>query len=288
MQADLTAPGALQRALDGVETVFHLAAAHLGVSVPDREYNRVNVEAIEHLVAAAREAKVRRFVHCSSVGVFGPIRHPPADENTPCRPEIVYEKTKLAGEEMVRKASLSTGPPAVILRPVWVYGPGCPRTERLFSAIASGRFVLAGRGDGLRHCVYVRDMVQAFLLAAEADCAPGQVFIIGDLAAVKVRRLVQTICDLTLARPPRSVPSSFLYLVGLIAELLYRPLLKEPPLSRRTLRFFTSNTSFDISRARKTLGYEPRYEMASGLAETHRLMSERQPWRVLASDYEAA
>ncbi len=266
-----------RRALEGVDTVFHLAAAHLSVKARAGEFARVNVEAVRRLVAASRRCGVRRFVHCSSVGVHGTIVHPPANEDSPCQPQIPYERTKLEGERLVLDAARRTGFPAVVIRPVWVYGPGCPRTEKLFRAIAKGRFVVAGAGGTLRHCVYIRDMLDAFDLAATKDLALSQVLIVGEAEAVTVRRLVDEIARLTGARPPRSAPSALLHAAGWAAELLWKPLGQEPPLSRRTLKFFTGNTAFDIGRARRLLGYEPRYDLRSGLRETHWILSGDRP-----------
>jgi len=273
LQGDVADRALLRRALDGVDTVYHLAAAHLGVAAGEAEFRRINVDGVATFIEEARRAGVRRFVHCSSVGVYGRIRRPPADEETPCRPDLVYEKTKLAGERLVLQAARESGFPAVALRPVWVYGRGCPRTEKLFRAVGRGRFLVAGSGRSLRHCVYIRDMLAAFRLAARADEALGQVIIIGDERAVTVRDLVDEIARLTGARPPRSVPLALLWAAALAAELACKPLGQEPPISRRTLRFFTANTAFDIGRARRLLGYRPEYNLSSGLAETHRLLT---------------
>jgi nucleoside-diphosphate-sugar epimerase len=256
-------------ALGGVETVYHLAACHLGVRSPEQEFERVNVRASEALVREAAAAGARRFVHCSSVGVYGRIENPPADEESPCRPTLVYERTKLAGEQAVRAAGAATGLAVVVLRPAWVYGPGCPRTEKLFRAIGRGRFVVAGDGRGLRHGIHVSDVVEAFVLAARSEAAVGQVIVVGDAAAVPVRRWVDEIARLAGARRPRSVPFPLFRAAATLAELAFRPLGVEPPISRRTLEFFTSNTSFRIDRARRLLGFEPRFDFSTGLAATH-------------------
>lgn len=265
---DVADPGVQRRAVEGVDTVYHLAAAHLEVAAGDDEFRRVNVDGVATLLEACRSAGVRRFVHCSSVGVFGRIDDPPADENSPCHPDIAYERSKLAGEEVVLAAVRDHGMQAVIVRPAWVYGPGCPRTEKLFRTIGKGRFVVAGRGDGLRHCVFIDDMIQAFRLAALSDPAVGQVVIVGDAGAVTIRQLVDEIARLTGARPPRSVPLGALKLAAITAETLFLPLGKEPPISRRTLKFFTANTAFRIDRARELLGYDPRFDLRAGLTET--------------------
>jgi nucleoside-diphosphate-sugar epimerase len=286
LQGDVADPETRARALAGVRTVFHLAAAHLGAGTPASEYDRVNVDAVRGLALGALEAGVRRFVHCSSVGVYGPLVRVPADEETACRPELDYEKTKLEGEGVIRELVRERDLPAVILRPVWVYGPGCPRTEKLMRSVSRGRFVVGGRGDRMRHCIYIRDMVRAFLLAEVAEQASGRTLIIGNDGAVTVRRLIDEIVGITGGRRPPSIPLPMLRAVATAAEWIFLPLGREPPLSRRTLRFFEGNSSFDVSRARSVLGFEAAHDLASGLADTWRRIRDRQPWHVSVADYE--
>ena len=134
-------------------------------------------------------------------------------------------------------------------------------------------FVVAGSGQRLRHGIHISDMVDAFLLASESEAAVGQVIVVGDAAAVPVREWVDEVARLTGARRPRSVPLSALRLVAVLAELAFRPFGAEPPISRRTLEFFTANTSFRIDRARSALGFEPRLDLAAGLALTWAALS---------------
>ncbi|MGH7565052.1 MAG: NAD-dependent epimerase/dehydratase family protein [Gemmatimonadota bacterium] len=287
-RGDFTDPKVVRGALSGVDTVFHLAAAHLGSRAGEAEYRRVNVEGVRDLVHAAREAGVRRFVHCSTVGVHGRLKDPPADEDSPCHPELAYEKTKLAGEAVVKAAIRDHGFPAVILRPVWVYGPGCPRTDKLFRSVRKGLFPLAGRGEALRHCIYIRDMLEAFDRAAEAPEAVGEVIIVGDEQPATLRSLVEEIAGLVGSRPPRSVPLPALRVAAGLSELAFRLLGKEPPISRRSIKFYTNNTAFDISKARRLLDWSPRYDLRTGLAETWRFVASPAPWRVPLSDPAAA
>ncbi|HSH75775.1 MAG TPA: NAD-dependent epimerase/dehydratase family protein [Longimicrobiales bacterium] len=273
--------GALQeRALRGVDTVFHLAAAHLSVASSPTVYGEVNVEALKGLAWRSRATGVRRFVHCSTVGVFGALETLPADENTVCRPEFAYERTKLAGEGVLLAAHREHGLPVTILRPAWVYGPGCPRTERLFRSIRKGRFVVAGDGGSFRHSVYIRDMTDAFERAAHADAAIGEVIIVADDEAVTIRRLVDEIASITGTAPPRSVPYWLLLSAGWTAERLFGLVSKEPPLSTRSLRFFSGNTSFDTGRAHRLLGFEPEYGIHRGLRETFDILEQGRFWDV--------
>lgn len=274
LEADIRDRAALEEALSGVETVFHLAAAHLGAATPESAFREVNIEATRNLTSMASKSGVQRFVHCSSVGVFGRIENPPADETTTCRPELTYEKTKLEGEKVVLQEARAGSLSVIVLRPVWVYGPGCGRTEKLFRAIRKGRFVVGGSGETMRHCIYIRDMVDAFLLAETSRETSGEVLIIGDREATTVRELVDSIATITGAGSPRSIPLGILWAAAITAEAAFLPLGKEPPVSRRSLRFFTGNTAFCTERARSRLGFEPRYDLATGLAETYNLLGK--------------
>ena len=274
-------------ALRDVQTVFHLAAVHLSVSATETEFQRTNVMATRELAELAVALGVRRFVHVSTAGVYGRIKEPPADEKTECRPEIAYERTKLAGETVVREVAERSGMELVILRPVWVYGPGCHRTEKLLRAVSRNRFVMGGRGDRLRHSVYIRDMVEACHLSANAARASGETLVIGDDRAVSVRELLETVASITGARPPRRAPLALLWLGGFLAETVFRVLPGEPPLSRRTLKFFTGNSSFDTRRARELLGFSPRYDLRRGIAETYDILRENEEWQVPLPEVES-
>lgn len=267
----------MKKALDGAEWVFHLASAHLSVTLTEQDYYNINVKSLRKLVELSHKIGVKRFIHCSSVGIYGEITNPPADENSPCNPDLVYEKTKLEGEKTVLEYYKDSGFPIVIIRPVWVYGPGCHRTGKLFKSIEKGRFLFIGDGETLRHCVYISDMLNAFELCAIKDEAIGEAFIIGDNKAISINELVinfsYTIdCDL----PNIRVPLSLMYPLCVFSEKMFTFLKKEPPFSRRSLKFFTNNTSFDISKAKKLLGYKPMVDLDEGLKRTYRWLKSDQ------------
>jgi nucleoside-diphosphate-sugar epimerase len=260
----------LKKLVGGVDVVFHLASAHLSITTSESEYQEVNVDATKSLVEICRAAGVKRFVHCSSVGVYGEITHPPANEQSPCSPDLIYEKTKLAGERAVAEFHRQTGYPVAIVRPVWVYGPRCPRTAKLFRTIRKGRFIVIGNGQTLRHCIHVSDLVNAFDICASREAAIGQDFIIGDHSAVTVQRLLEEIASIMNVKPPRiRVPINLANPVFAAVETLFRVRGKEPPLSTRTLKFFTNNTSFDISKAKSLLDFRPAVTLGEGLRQTY-------------------
>jgi len=266
---DITDADLAARLLDGIDVVYHLASAHLDVSLSDAHYRRVNVDATVNLLEAARAAGVKRAVHCSSVGVIGNVKNPPADETSPCHPTNIYEQTKLAGEIAVLQFARETGFPVVVARPAWVYGPRCPRTQKLIRTIGKGHFVIFGKGCTLRHPIYVSDAVRGMELCAEVDNVTGQVYIIAGEQPVTVEELVQTIAGVNGVRPPTiRLPIALGKVAGHALQLAFELLGRQPPFSRRSVDFFLKDNAYDISKARRELYFQPQVDLREGLTRT--------------------
>jgi nucleoside-diphosphate-sugar epimerase len=259
----------MESALDGATILFHLAGAHLRVSVPESVYWDVNVHSLPKLMHIARGAGISRCVHTSSVGVYGDVGSTPANEATSPRPQSIYGETKLAGERAILEFGNRYGFEVVVLRPSWVYGAGCPRTAKLYRALRRRRFLMVGGGVNLRQPIYIDDMIEAFRLAATKDGVAGEVLLIAGERAVTTSELIEAFCAaFSLPYPAVRVPYAVGASMALCAESLCGIIGREPPISRRTLEFFNTNNVFDTSRARALLGFEPRYPLAAGLVAT--------------------
>jgi dihydroflavonol-4-reductase len=270
-QVDLCDREAVAPLLEGVDTVFHLASLHLEVGADDAAFEAVNVRAAANLVTLAAERGVRRFVHTSSVGVYGgAVRGDPLREDGPKNPQLRYERSKLAGEAAVLARAQDSGLPTVVVRPAWVYGPGCPRTGKLLRSLRKGRFFYIGPGDNLRHPVYIDEMLDAFLLAAEAlPRVSGRIYNVAGPRILPLREMVETFARVAgLPAPRLHLPTPIGYVAGLTAELVFRAARREPPFSRRSLAFFRSSNAWDISAARSDLGFEPRIDLEEGVRLT--------------------
>jgi nucleoside-diphosphate-sugar epimerase len=256
--------------LAGTDTVFHLASAHLQVGAPPAWFRKVNVDGAVAVVRACARAGVRRLVHAGTVGVYGHVSRPPADEDAPKSPENEYERTKLRGEEAVLAAAAETGLGIIVLRPSWVYGPGCPRTAKLLRSVREGRFAFVGDGSNLRHPIFIGDAVRAFALAADApDSALGRPWLVVGPRSVTVRDLVEACAHVQeVPVPRRRLPRSLVVAGAAGTELAYRLLGKEPPVSRRSLAFFDHDNAFDGSAAERELGFRARVELEEGLRRT--------------------
>jgi nucleoside-diphosphate-sugar epimerase len=264
---DLRDAAALAAAVEGMQVVFHLASVHLAVGAKYEEFESVNVKAVEQLVRACAAANVRRLVHVSSVGVYGHVQNPPAAEDAPLHPVNTYERTKRAGEEALKRAAEGLGVDFVIIRPSWVYGVGCPRTEKLMSALRKGRFFYIGAAKNLRHPIFIDDFLEGLLLAATSGPeVSGRTFNLAGPRYMTVEEMVATFATAMQVPPPRlRIPRWLGLSTGWAAEQVGALLKIEPPISRRTLAFFENDNAFDIQAARESLKFEPRVELIDGV-----------------------
>jgi nucleoside-diphosphate-sugar epimerase len=139
----------------------------------------------------------------------------------------------------------------------------------LLRSIHRGRFAYVGRGANLRHPVYVDDGVDALVAAAEAPAGGRRDHIIAGPRAMPLRTLVDS-CAATLGVSPPwlQLPRPVALALGLAVESAGTVLKREPPISRRSLAFFENDNAFDISAARRDLGFTPSIDLPEGLERT--------------------
>lgn len=267
--ADADSANDLRAAMKGVETVYHIAAAYRTEGVPNKYFGQVNVEGTRHLLQAAVRSNVRRFVHCSTVGVQGDIKNPPATEEAPYAPGDVYQESKLEGEKLARRFFEEHRLPGVVVRPVGIYGPGDRRFLKIFKFVNNGRFRMFGSGEVLYHMTYVEDLAAGITLAGEKPEALSQVFTIGGSEYTSLNELVERIARaLEVPAPHKHFPVWPVWMAGWLCELVCKPLRIEPPIYRRRVDFFVKDRAFDISKARRLLGYQPQVNLDTGLKIT--------------------
>lgn len=268
VEGDLSDEESIRRAVSGVERIFHVAAVYREAKLPDSYYREVNVEGTRRLAEAALAEGGIPFLYCSTCGVHGEVE-PPADETAAYRPGDIYQQTKVEAEKLVFALHRERALPAVILRPVGIYGPGDRRFLKLFRGVARRKFPLIGSGRVLYHLTHVEDVARGFLRAAEAPAAIGEAFILAGARYTTVEELLSLIAEKAGVPPPRfHWPSGPIYFASALCEDLLRPLGIEPPLHRRRLDFFLKNRAFRIDKARRVLGWEPQVDLEQGIAST--------------------
>jgi nucleoside-diphosphate-sugar epimerase len=269
IEGDLRDGSALTRAVAGVEHVYNVAALYRQAGLKNDVYRSVNALAVRDVIEAAARAGVRRVLHCSTVGVHGDVENPPADEDAPLKPGDIYQETKLEGERLAREAAARVGIEVTIVRPTGIYGPGDRRLLKLFRGVVRGRFPILGSGNIYYHLTYIDDVVEGFRLCAEQPAAAGRTYIIAGGEVTTLNELVSLIADVAGVKSPAlHLPVWPVWMAGAACEALCAPFGIEPPLYRRRVDFYTKSRAFDISRARREVGYNPRVGLREGIART--------------------
>jgi nucleoside-diphosphate-sugar epimerase len=257
------------QAVRGATHVFHLAVAMREGGRSDQFFESVNLEGTRHLLQASAAAGVRRFVYCSTIGIYGHRAPGITREDSRLAPGNIYERTKVAAERLVREVGASRSLPYPILRPADVYGPRDQRLLKLFKGVSAGRFPLFGSGKGRRHMIYVDDVVSGFFRACERDQALGESFILAGPQACTLEELVAEIQRATGSRRYGvRLPLRPMLGVAAVVEDVSRVLGVDPPIYRRRMDFFWSDSEFDTSRARRALDWAPRVDLPEGIRRT--------------------
>lgn len=258
----------LDPTFDGADVVYHLASAHLEVKEGESYFRRINVDGTRAVIAAAKEAGARRVVHVSTVGVYGQMTGERFDESSPTRPTIPYERTKLEGEQAAREAADAAGIELTIVRPSWVFGADCRRTQKIFRGVRKGRFLRVGACREGRDGIYIDDCLDGLERCGTHPDAAGETYILASGDAPSIDEWIDEIARAQGVKPPRlRVPVWPMWLAGLGAECAFKLVGKDAPFSRRSLKFFTNGTVFDNAKIRG-LGFEPAVGWREGLKRT--------------------
>jgi nucleoside-diphosphate-sugar epimerase len=268
---DMKDADALRRAAEGVECVYHSAAV-VGDWLDREEARQVNVEGTRHLLAACAAAGVRRAVHVSSLSVLGTKHHHGTDESGAYIYGDPYTDTKIDSERVAREFGERGELETVCVRPGFVYGPGDHQLlPRLLEALATGQFLFIGDGSKEMNSIYIDDVADAALLAGTLPQAAGQVYNLTDDARTTVKEFVTYLCDsLQIPVPTRHLPVPIAKVGCAALESVARLVgAKKPPrLNRSRLRFLYYNQYYSIEKARRELGYAPRFTYREGLPPT--------------------
>lgn len=240
---------AVRRAIEGADTVFHLAASVGNKRSIDHPHSdaEINVLGTITVLQAAREAGVSKIVTSSSAGIFGELHTLPIREDHPIEPDSPYGCTKLCEEKLCLAYAKLYDIEAVCLRYFNVYGPnqrfdayGNVIPIFVFQMLRGEPLTIFGDGEQTRDFVNVADVAAANLAAAEAKGTSGA-FNLGSGSRISINRLVELLKGVSELSPE----------VGYGAP--------RPGDVRDSLA--------DISAARNSLGFQPSVQLEQGLAE---------------------
>jgi nucleoside-diphosphate-sugar epimerase len=268
---DLGNPEAVERAVRGTEVVYHLGAAMKGWPA---EFRAGTVVGTRNVVESALRHGVRKVVHVSSLSVLHMARIQPGDrvtEGTPLEPRAerrgLYTQTKLEAEGIVVEAVRDRGLPAVIVRPGQVFGPGAPLVTPAVARRLGARLVILGRGRVLLPLVYVDDVVDALVAAADSGVRDGSIFTVADAGLTQnevARRWVAATGEGRVVHAPLAL----VYPLALGVDLLFRALRRSAPISIYRVRSALAHLSCDCRAAEERLGWKPRIGLEEGIRLT--------------------
>ena len=271
LQGDLCQPETLDRALQGMDGIFHLASPSVisgdrpSLTEHSTTHRDVTAEGTAQLLDAALHASVKRLLFVSSVKAMGEMtdsRSGPVDETKCATPMTEYGRAKRAAEQ--RLLAVNRDDLAVsILRLPMVYGPGIDgNVARIVAAVVRRRFPPWPRRINHRSAIHVDDVVTAALLAAEHPNAVGRVFLVTDGRAYSTRWIYEQTCS-ALGRPiPNwTVPLPVLQAAARLGAVIERGSGHPMPLTPETLRKLTTDAWYDASAIGANLGFSPRHQL---------------------------
>ena len=185
-------------AMDGIDTVFHLAAL---TGIPysyhaPESYLRTNIEGTLNVLQAARGAGVERFVHTSTSEVYGTARYAPINEEHPLQGQSPYSASKIGADKLAEAFHLSFGVPVVTIRPFNAFGPRQSARgviPTIISQSLSGETIRLGSLTPTRDFNYVSNTVDAFVRCAQSPMAIGKTFNVGSGNEISIGDLVRKI-----------------------------------------------------------------------------------------------
>lgn len=268
VRGDMTDAASLRTAVRDCRAVFHFAGVLGDEFKPWSYFREVNVDGTRTLAEAALENGVERFVHTSTVAVYGFDAPSGTNERTPrARTGDPYSDTKREGQEVVEQLARDRGLSAIIVQPSQVYGPGDETwTAGPVRLALAGKLVLPGGGRGLLQPIFVDDLAEGILAAARKG-ETGEAYILCGPEVVTVADFFGRLARMAGREKIPSIPAWLALSTAGLAEVWSRLSGRPPAFSRSAVRFVTQKkTTFDGKKAADALGFHPKTSLEEGLA----------------------
>ncbi|ACY16513.1 NAD-dependent epimerase/dehydratase family protein [Haliangium ochraceum] len=259
-------PKAVDRAIAGAETVIHVGAAMKGSAI---DFECGTVVGTRNVLDACKAHGVAKLVHISSMSVVdwaGSSEGQPVSEATPLEPRAdergAYTQTKLAAEKLVVEAAQAGEVPSVVLRPGQIFGGKIPVLTGAVARRAGGRWLVLGDGELLLPLIYIDDVVDAVMAAADSELSGGEIIQLIDPEPLTQNQVLETVGgDAPVIRVPRAA----VFFAGRMSEPVFGALKRQSPVAVYRLQSAMARLSFDSDRAQELLSWTPRVGVREGL-----------------------
>ncbi len=256
----------LQKVFDGADIVFHTAAI-VDESGARELFEEVNVRGTENICRVARDARVQRLVHLSSVMVYGFDYPDDVDESaTLSVQENIYCATKQKSDLVAQEFHDTGNLEVIVIRPGDVYGPGSrPWVLRPLQMMEAGLFNLPDKGRGVINHVHVDNLLDAIFLALEKD-AGGTVFNITDGLATPASLFFRHHAGWLGKDKISTLPTPLLKGFATVAAPLWKLTGNTPPATVDAINFLLRRGRISNARAQRELGFTPALCLDEGMS----------------------
>ena len=270
---DVNDKESIDKAIDGNEIVYHLVGIGDINSVSEKDYQffrKVNVEGTKNVLDACLKHNVKKLIYLSSTAAMGPGDNKIQNEESECKPQTPYQRSKYESEQLVKEYVEKYNLHAIILRPSMIYGPGMRSGQLIliYRLLKKGFIPLISGGKAIIPLIYINDLIDAMLLAAK-NGKNGEIYIITNDENKKLYEIVDLMKQKTgfNAKTIR-IPKVFVKVPTFFIQNMVKFIGINPPMTTKRLDSMTKDRIFDISKAKKDLKWKPKISFEKCLEET--------------------
>lgn len=282
---DINDYAVLKKSLGGFDAVYHNAAL-VADWAKKEDFYRVNLEGTKNILMATKENNIKKLILTSTSGVLGEEDCKTAkNEFSPYKPRTDYflsnifesdlnhyRMSKMLAEKEAIEFCRKNGISLTVIRPVWVYGPrefGAGPFHFCQAVLKGLPFVPVGKSNRF-HVVYVEDLAEAMVLVLGKNLSGIDIFLIGNPNPPLAREYLGLFCKYLGVKIPITLPKIFFKPIGFTLELCYKlfNVNKSPLLTRSRVDMFYCNNIYDVSKAKRELGFEASTPLEWGIEKT--------------------
>jgi nucleoside-diphosphate-sugar epimerase len=267
---DILDVDSIKKAIIGNEVIYDLVGAGNISSLSEEAYlkfKKVNVFGTENLLKACLGENIKKIIYYSSTAAMGVVTGV-INEKTKCNPLTPYQRSKFESEELISSYCKKYNLPVVIIRPPMVYGPGDVRSQlfKVYKLIKSNFVPLIGNGRNIIPLIYIHTLVDASVRAILGK--NGETYILAD-EKVSLLNIIE-IMKRNMSKTPiiLKIPAWFARLIAFCFELLSKLFRKTPFLTRMRVNSMTSSRIFDVTKAKREIGFRQLVNLNEGMKET--------------------
>jgi len=274
VEGDVTSPETFSGKLKGCDAVIHLAGA-VGYGQTFENCINVNINGTKYLSSEAVACGVRRFIHCSSVSVYGRISGVDLYEDAPYRKiNDPYGDTKIDAEKALLEMKENLD--ITIFRPTVIYGKGDKMfLPQIAGKIRSGGFKIIGNGENRITLIHAHDAARAIIMSLNNTKTYGKIYNLSNTDNLTMNDLAELVAKtIGNEKPLKHLPFRIAIIAAGVMEFIFPIFGKTPPVTRFAVRILGMQYNYMTDAIRKDLKFKPEIDIRKGIVEA--LKSEEQ------------